>query len=58
MAVFDEVERDVRTIQLPRWGRVVDVDDAVPWVVVDENGEVMEPLQRLLLDCVARRAIP
>ncbi|MFZ2176385.1 MAG: site-specific integrase [Rhodococcus sp. (in: high G+C Gram-positive bacteria)] len=54
MPVFDEVERDVWTIQLPRWGRVVEVDDAVPWVVVDGDGKVVEPIRRFLLDFVAR----
>jgi integrase/recombinase XerD len=52
--VFDDVERDVWTIRLPRWGRVVEVDDAVPWAVVGEDGQIVEPIRRFLLDFIAR----
>ncbi|WP_019972166.1 hypothetical protein [Mycobacterium sp. 141] len=52
--MFDDVERDVRAIRLPRWGRVVEVDDAVPWVVIGEDGQIVEPIRRFLLDFIAR----
>lgn len=54
MAFLDDVERDLSLIDLPRWGRVVRVDGPVPWLVVDEVGEPVEPIQRYLRDFVAR----
>ena len=52
--VFDDVERDVGSIRLPRWGRVVSVAGAVPWLVVDPDGVPVEPIRRFLVDFVAR----
>jgi integrase/recombinase XerD len=52
--VFDHVDREVRSIRLPRWGRVVPTDDIVPWLVVDPGGEPVEPIRRFLLDFIAR----
>lgn len=50
----DGVERDLGAIRLPRWGRVVAVEGVVPWLVVDQLGEPVEPVRRFLTDCVAR----
>ncbi|TQC42989.1 site-specific integrase [Rhodococcus sp. WS4] len=52
--MFDEVERDVGVIQLPRWGRVVPAEGVVPWLVVDPDGVPVEPVRRFLTDFVAR----
>jgi integrase/recombinase XerD len=52
--VFDDVERDVGSIRLPRWGRVVSVAGTVPWLVVDPDGVPVEPVRRFLVDFVAR----
>jgi integrase/recombinase XerD len=52
--LFDEVERDVGVIQLPRWGRVVPADGVVPWLVIDPDGVPVEPVRRFLTDFVAR----
>jgi hypothetical protein len=52
--VFDDVERDVGLIRLPRWGRVVSVAGTVPWLVVDPDGVPVEPVRRFLVDFVAR----
>ncbi|WP_370964912.1 tyrosine-type recombinase/integrase [Amycolatopsis sp. cg9] len=38
---------------LPRWGRVEAVDGVVPWLVVDDHGNPVEPIRRFLLDFVA-----
>ena len=54
MALLDMPVRDVGSIQLPRWGRVVPADDVVPWQVVDPQGVTVEPIQRFLRDFVAR----
>lgn len=54
MTLFDVVERDVGSIRLPRWGRVVAVDGVVPWLMVDPEGAVVEPVRRFLLDFVAQ----
>lgn len=54
MAVFDEVERDVRSIRLPRWGRVVVAEGVVLWRVVDAEGRPVEAIGRFLRDFVAR----
>jgi integrase/recombinase XerD len=54
VALFDEVDRDVDAIRLPRWGRVVPADGVVPWQVVDPDGQAVEPIQRFLRDFVAR----
>ena len=48
------VERDVTSIRLPQWGRVVEAEGVVPWLVVDPDGEAVEPIQRFLRDFVAR----
>jgi integrase/recombinase XerD len=52
--LFEDVERDVGSMELPRWGRVVRVDDAVGWLVVDPDGVAIEPVRRFLLDFLAR----
>jgi integrase/recombinase XerD len=51
---FGECERDLGSIRLPRWGRVVPAEGVVPWLVVDLDGEAVEPIQRFLRDFVAR----
>lgn len=52
--LFDVVERDVGSIRLPKWGRVVPAEGAVPWLVVDPDGVPIEPVRRFLVDFVAR----
>ncbi len=52
--MFDEVERDVGSVRLSRWGRVVAADGVVPWLVVDPAGVVVEPVRRFLTDFVVR----
>jgi integrase/recombinase XerD len=52
--LFDGVDRDVGSIEIPRWGRVVRADGTVPWLVVDPDGVAVEPIRRFLLDFVAR----
>ena len=54
MALPDALERDVESVRLPRWGRVVAAAGVVPWQVVDADGDVVEPVQRFLRDFVAR----
>jgi integrase/recombinase XerD len=54
VAVFDEVDRDVGAIVIPRWGRVVRVDGVVGWLVVDPDGTAVEPIRLFLLDFLAR----
>jgi integrase/recombinase XerD len=52
--VFDDVVRDIGSIELPQWGRVVAADGVVPWLVVGPDGEAVEPVRRFLTDFVAR----
>jgi integrase/recombinase XerD len=52
--VFDVFVRDVGSIELPQWGRVVPADGVVPWLVVGPDGEPVEPVRRFLTDFVAR----
>jgi hypothetical protein len=52
--MFDDVERNIAAIQLPRWGRVVSNEGPVPWPVVDDDGVMVEPIRRYLADFVAR----
>jgi hypothetical protein len=52
--MFDEQERDLGSIWLPRWGRVVPVEDVVPWLVVGSDGVPVEPIRRFFVDFVAR----
>jgi len=54
VALSDALERDVESVRLPRWGRVVAAAGVVPWQVVDADGDVVEPIQRFLRDFVAR----
>jgi integrase/recombinase XerD len=51
---FDEVERDVESVRLPPWGRVVPGGGGVPWLVVDPSDEPVAPVQQFLRDFVAR----
>ena len=53
MALSDGLERDLVSIRLPRWGRVVAAEGVVPWLVVDPAGDTVEPIQRFLRDFVA-----
>jgi len=48
------VARDIGSIRLSRWGRVVPAAGAVPWLVVDPAGVPVEPVRLFLLDFVAR----
>ncbi|MGW5731035.1 tyrosine-type recombinase/integrase [Nocardia beijingensis] len=50
-----ELVRDVEKICLPRWGRVCEVDDIVPWWFVDDAGVPVEPVQRFLRELIARK---
>jgi integrase len=52
--VFDVVERDIGSIRLPQWGRVVPAEGAAPWLVVDPDGVPVEPVRRFLVEFVAR----
>ena len=51
-------ERDIASIRLPQWGRVVEAEGVVPWLVVDPDGNAVEPVQRFLRDFVARATGP
>ncbi|GAA1677135.1 site-specific integrase [Kribbella yunnanensis] len=51
---MSEVERDVVSIRLPLWGRVVRAEGVVPWLVVGDDGVPVEPVRRYLMDFVAR----
>jgi integrase/recombinase XerD len=51
---WDEVERDITAIRMPRWGRVVGTEGVVPWLVVDPDGLPVEPIRRYLRDFTAR----
>jgi integrase/recombinase XerD len=50
----DEVERELGSIRLPRWGRVVLAEGVVPFLVVDPAGQPVEPIRGFLRDFVAR----
>jgi integrase len=52
--LFEDVERDVGSIRLPQWGRVVSAEGVVPWLVVDQAGQPVEPVRRFLRDFVAQ----
>lgn len=54
MQLLDNVERDIRSIRLPRWGRVGRAEGLVPWLVVDDAGMPVEPIRRHLTDFVAQ----
>lgn len=51
---FDGIERDVVGICLPCWGSVVATGGVVPWLVIDPDGQPVEPIARFLRDFVAR----
>ncbi len=52
--MFDDVVRDVGSIEMPSWGRVMAADGVVPWLVAGPDGETVEPIRRFLTDFVAR----
>ncbi|GAA0547426.1 site-specific integrase [Paractinoplanes ferrugineus] len=54
MGVFDGPIRDIAELRPPRWGRVREVDDVVPWQLVDQAGRPVEPVYRYLRDLVAQ----
>lgn len=58
MRVFDDVGRDITSIRLPKWGRVVPGEGTVPWLLVDDDGRPVEPVRRFLVDFVAQDNSP
>ena len=54
MRLFDDGDRDVSSIQLSRWGRVVAGTGSVLWLVIDRIGVPVEPIRRFLIDFMAR----
>lgn len=52
--MFEDAERDVHSIRLERWGRLVPTEGLTPWLVVDPDGVPVEPIRRFLVDFVAR----
>ncbi|WP_172652649.1 tyrosine-type recombinase/integrase [Rhodococcus opacus] len=52
--MFDEIERDIGAIRLPRWGRVERAAGVVAWDVLDDGGAPVEPIRRYLTDFVAQ----
>lgn len=54
MVLSDEVERELGSIRLPRWGRVVPAAGVVSWQIVDPDGRPVEPIQLFLRDFVAQ----
>ncbi|MGW2033416.1 tyrosine-type recombinase/integrase [Streptomyces sp. NPDC001811] len=54
MSLSDEVPRDLQSIRLARWGRVVPAEGVIPYMVVDPEGSAVEPIRRFLRDIVAR----
>ncbi len=40
-------------VRLPRWGKVIASPGSVPWMVVDDAGEAVEPIEIFLRDFVA-----
>ncbi|MFI6958617.1 tyrosine-type recombinase/integrase [Nocardia sp. NPDC050408] len=58
MTPHGDTRPDLSLIVLPRWGAVMAVNDAAPWLVVDPNGVAVEPIRRFLLDLVARDSSP
>ena len=47
-------ERDIASIRLPLWGRVDASGGMVPWLVVDDDGQAVEPIAEFLREFVAR----
>ena len=57
--MLDEPERDLGSIRLPGWGRVVSTDDGlVPYLIVGPDRAVVEPVRRFLTDFVAQDNSP
>lgn len=54
MSSSSEIYRDLRSIRLAQWGRVVPADDVIPYVVVDPTGQPVEPIRRFLRDFLGR----
>ena len=52
--MFDDQDRDITTIQLPRWGRVGEAGGAVPWLVLDDSGATVAPIRQYLRDFAAQ----
>lgn len=52
--VFEEVDRDLGSIRLSCWGRVVSAAGVVPYLVVDSDEVPVEPIYRFLREFVAR----
>ncbi|MFI0454262.1 site-specific integrase [Actinomadura sp. 6N118] len=58
MAIPDEPDRDVGIIEFPSWGRVVATGGVVPYEVLDDDGQPIEPIRRYLRDFVAQGRRP
>jgi hypothetical protein len=44
----DVVDRQVGSIRIPQWSRVVSVDGVVQWLVVDPDGMPVEPIRLVI----------
>src|SRR5260370_1368838 len=51
---FGEIDRDLGSIRLAAWGRVVAASGPVPYLVVDGEGRPVEPIRWFLRDFAAR----
>ncbi|MEV0146224.1 MULTISPECIES: site-specific integrase [unclassified Nonomuraea] len=51
---MNEPSRAIRSIHLPLWGRVAPDPGVVPWLVLDDEGRIVQPIHRFLLDFIAR----
>src|SRR6266545_3036224 len=54
MNMLEMSERDLGSIRLPSWGRVVRAAGPVLRLVVDPSGQPVEPIRRFLADFLAR----
>jgi integrase/recombinase XerD len=54
MDVLNDPVRDIAAIRLLPWGRVREVDEVVPWELLDDAGCRVQPVQRYLRELVAQ----
>ncbi|MEU4345226.1 tyrosine-type recombinase/integrase [Nocardia sp. NPDC023852] len=54
----DDGARDIRELRLPKWGKVVELEGLVPFLVVDEQEVPIAPIRRFLTDFLAQGNSP
>src|SRR6185295_18447292 len=58
LCMRQNTDKDLETIEVPRWGRVVPADGPVPWTVLSDDDAEVDAVGQYLREFVARGGSP